>query len=317
MKIFVSWSGERSRAVASALKKWLPDVIQSLDVWMSAHDIDAGAKWNTELDAILQSANFGILCLTAENQTAPWLLYEAGALAKIPKIARVIPYLAGLSPTDVQFPLAQFQGVQADREGTYRLLLSINDAGALGIGPEKLERAFVRWWPDLEKELGAVPPSEKEPALRRTDRHLLEEILGLLRSSAQHADKSLRSFSWSTGPSRFLGDVAEADGTISIDTRPLFGKSGGQWQMEYYPRQHVSDFLDTVYGLLNQGDGYVLPYTYGDVWLLDEPKSGHRFDNIGIEYCHSHGKKRDKRSIASVGIARGAELSVVAAGQKA
>ena len=310
MKIFVSWSGERSKPVASALKRWLPDVIQTLDVWMSAHDIDAGAKWNGELDAILQSSNFGILCLTAENQSAPWILFEAGALSKTPKIARVIPYLVGLNPTDVQFPLAQFQGVQADKDGTYRLLQSINEAGSLGISPEKLERAFARWWPDLDKELGKVPTPDKKTAHRRTDRDLLEEILGLLRSGARRAAKGAQHLFSSADLDYTAEDADYATGGLFIDSRPFFGKTGKEFMMIYKPQQTVSDFLDEMWGVLNK-HGRVPAFTYGDLWLLEEPKSGHRFDDIGIEYCRSGGATRDHRPIESMGILEGAKLVVV------
>jgi len=34
MKVFVSWSGDRSKVVAESLSKWLPDVFQDLTIWM-------------------------------------------------------------------------------------------------------------------------------------------------------------------------------------------------------------------------------------------------------------------------------------------
>src|SRR5579859_5009320 len=98
MKIFISWSGESSRKIAIALKEWLPDVFVLLDTatWMSEHDIDAGARWAHRLSQVLEEAKFGIICLTRENQKSPWVLFEAGALAKSVQESRVIPYLIGM-----------------------------------------------------------------------------------------------------------------------------------------------------------------------------------------------------------------------------
>lgn len=39
MKIFVSWSGELSRQIAEVLKKWIPCIIQSVEVFFSPEDI--------------------------------------------------------------------------------------------------------------------------------------------------------------------------------------------------------------------------------------------------------------------------------------
>src|SRR4051812_6219646 len=82
LKVFISWSGERSKAVAEALKEWLPVIFQDLDAWVSSHDIKAGERWESEIGGQLETTDLGILCLTGDNLTAPWLLFEAGSLAK-------------------------------------------------------------------------------------------------------------------------------------------------------------------------------------------------------------------------------------------
>ena len=48
MKIFISWSGERSRTVATALRNWLPYIFQDADPWVSSRDINAGSRWEAE-----------------------------------------------------------------------------------------------------------------------------------------------------------------------------------------------------------------------------------------------------------------------------
>ena len=82
MKIFISWSGERSRAAASVIRKWLPMFFHSAQTWMSEGDISPGTRWGVILGRALEGANFGILCLTKENTESKWLHFEAGALAR-------------------------------------------------------------------------------------------------------------------------------------------------------------------------------------------------------------------------------------------
>ena len=82
MKIFISWSGERSQKIAELFKDWIQCVIQAAKPWISSHDVDRGALWYTEISKTLADSQFGILCLTPENKTEPWILFEAGALAK-------------------------------------------------------------------------------------------------------------------------------------------------------------------------------------------------------------------------------------------
>ncbi|HEX2208894.1 MAG TPA: toll/interleukin-1 receptor domain-containing protein [Longimicrobium sp.] len=189
MDIFISWSGDRSRFVASALKTWISDVFLDVRPWMSAHDIEAGARWGAELEAKLEASNFGILCLTPENLDAAWLLYEAGSLAKAVSKARVVPYLVELKATDVAGPLAQFQGVAADTEGTFKLLQAVDALREQPLEGERLRRQFEKWWPDLEAQLGSIPPPPPGTPVQRSDRALLEEILEGIRRLQRPSNK--------------------------------------------------------------------------------------------------------------------------------
>ena len=107
MKIFISWSGKRSRAVAKALNDWLPKVIQAVKPFYSP-EIEKGTKSVEEINSSLEGTSFGIICLNKENLESPWIHYEAGALSKTDG-ARIWTLLHNLNHSDVAQPLAQFQ----------------------------------------------------------------------------------------------------------------------------------------------------------------------------------------------------------------
>jgi hypothetical protein len=168
MKVFISWSGTRSKAVAKRLRDWLPDVIQDVQPWMSATDIDAGARWGQKVQGELQESRFGIICLTKTNQTAPWILFEAGALAKSIEGTFVCPYLIDLEPSELlPGPMTQFQAKRANEQDTLDLVRTINQAREERLPTEKLERAFTRWWPDLAQEIKALPEDDGPAAAPR------------------------------------------------------------------------------------------------------------------------------------------------------
>jgi len=128
MKIFLSWSGPKSQLVAEMLREWIPCAIQKADPWMSAKDIEKGARWSSDIAEQLNDAQCGIICLTPENAKAPWVLFEAGALSKSVEKAYVCPYLVGLRSTDPSGPLVQFQVAVANRDDTFELVKTLNRA---------------------------------------------------------------------------------------------------------------------------------------------------------------------------------------------
>jgi hypothetical protein len=73
MKVFISWSGDKSRNVAVALRDWLPSVINGIQPFVSSKDIHAGTRWQQEIADQLDTTNFGVVCVTKENQLSPCL----------------------------------------------------------------------------------------------------------------------------------------------------------------------------------------------------------------------------------------------------
>jgi len=182
MDIFISWSGPRSGAVAEALKKWLPMIVNAFKPWLSSADIDKGARWSTDVAAKLQAAKAGIICLTPGNLSAPWILFEAGALSKTLENTFVCPLLVDLEPSDVTGPMAQFQATRATKDEMLKLLRTLN--GGLkeaALPAAQIEEAFDVWWPKLEAELRKLPAEGHAQRPQRTDRELLEELVDTVR----------------------------------------------------------------------------------------------------------------------------------------
>ena len=184
MRIFLSWSGSKSGQVAQVLRDWLPAVIQAARPYFSPDDIAKGVRWSTDVAAELQESKVGILCVTADNLTAPWLMFEAGALAKSLDRARVIPLLVDVEPSALVGPLSQFQAAKCDRVDVNRMIKVINEQlGAAALEDDVLNSVFEKWWPDLESKISAIRSQSDsgKKATVRTDREILEEVLDLVR----------------------------------------------------------------------------------------------------------------------------------------
>jgi hypothetical protein len=174
----LSWSTERSKAAATALRGWLPRMIQRCAPWMSAEDVHAGKRWRRETAQALNTVKVGVVCATRDNLDRRWLNYEAGALSvRLPQEERVIVYCLDLSPADCGDPLSDFQGVTADEAGTLKLVRSINAAMDEQIKDTDLEELFKVMWPGLKAELDKIPPSSTKAPPQRPDREVLDEIL--------------------------------------------------------------------------------------------------------------------------------------------
>lgn len=199
MKVFISWSGKVSQRAAMVIKSWLPIIIQSVEPWMSSKDIDAGTRWNAEIAKELDAAKVGIIVVTHKNLNAPWLNFEAGAIAKAVDESRCIPFLFEMNKRDLTSPLNQFQAVsyekgdEKNKEEFRKILDSVNTASIVKstdkqlLTTEVLNRAFEMSWPKIEEELSALTAEafslETEAAPKpRPQEEILEELLQLSRN---------------------------------------------------------------------------------------------------------------------------------------
>ena len=180
MKVFLSWSGNRSQKIANLLSDWLSCVIQSSRPWISTRDIDRGSLWFSEIHDQLKDTSVGVICLTQENKDRPWILFEAGALAKGLSTARVCTLLIDLEPKDIEDPLAQFNHTFPTKESMNALVKTLNSALASnGLDPRILEQVFETYWPAFEEQFSQIMEETKpsHPAKPRPKEDLLSEIL--------------------------------------------------------------------------------------------------------------------------------------------
>lgn len=241
MRVFISWSGSTSRSVAEALAEWLPKVVQGIEPFVSAKDIDKGANWTVELANELESTEFGIICLAPDNLLSPWLNYETGAITRSVS-SRVCPVLFNVRKEDVKPPMAQLQLTSIELEEFVLLINSVNKAAGGPLSAPAAREAVEVWWPRLEAELAkiAVPKvsgreetsAPAEPAQPQPDvTEMFEEMLSRMRSldsrvrrleprpgPSQNVRSAARSTSSKHRPAvRFLTDSIEQAGILAFD----------------------------------------------------------------------------------------------------
>ncbi|OXM84577.1 toll/interleukin-1 receptor domain-containing protein [Paenibacillus rigui] len=184
MKVFISWSGERSKKVGELLDEWLQCVLQAVDPWMSSKDIDRGSLWFSEINDQLKDTSIGVVCLTRENLNKPWILFEAGALAKGLNSTRVCTLLIDLESTDISDPLAQFNHTLPTQSSIWGLVRTINSSlGERSLKERVLENVFMTYWPQFEERFNAILSEvpDTSPEVRRNNDDILVELLQVTR----------------------------------------------------------------------------------------------------------------------------------------
>ena len=181
VKIFVSWSGQRSQALAEALRDWLPLVLHYVKPWLSKADIQAGERWSVEVAKELQESNFGIICVTKDNLSSPWILFESGAIAKSMEDGRVIPLLLDLDFKEISGPLAQFQAKKVEKQSIRELIFDLNKAAPSAEPEARLGQIFDPLYTSLEEKISKIPASGSQKQ-NRPQGEILEELVAGIRN---------------------------------------------------------------------------------------------------------------------------------------
>jgi TIR domain len=206
-KVFISWSGDLSNKLADAVRQWLPGVLQFVKPYFTPSDIEKGTKWASDIAGELESSDIGIICLTKENLSKPWILFESGALSKNLDNSRVCTLLFGIDTTDLKGPLTTFQTTRFEKNDFKKLVRTINNTGGDSkLDDPILDQVFEMWWERLETQINEIIGNHKnndEPE-HRTERDILEEILELSRLGAMK-----RSREYEISPN-ILMDLAES-----------------------------------------------------------------------------------------------------------
>lgn len=191
MKVFLSWSGNRSKEVASLLSEWLCCVIQAARPWISTRDLDRGSLWFGEINDQLKDTTVGIICLTQENKSRPWILFEAGALAKGLSTSRVCTFLIDLEPKDIEDPLAQFNHTFPTSESIFSLVKTLNSTlGANCLDTRVLDQVFKTYWPQFEQKFQEVLSQTDSPG--PTKPRPKEDVLGEILENTRAMSSRIR-----------------------------------------------------------------------------------------------------------------------------
>jgi hypothetical protein len=274
MKVFLSWSGEVSHKVASALHQWLPYMIQPVKPFLSSVDISKGERWRDVLSQELKDAKYGIVCVTAHNVEKPWMNFEAGMLSNFFERSCLTPLLFRVNSSDVVGPLGQFQSAVCEKSDVLNLIHSINyQLGPNQLDHEVLRRTFEIWWKELEKELNKIPLTVmNETQTNYTWLYVREDLplhdlkatesLWIVTSSPfDHATSEntqklvMENVSRGVKYRYFFPDNAERDRPVREQLEEMKRSSNGQLEYHFFEKGHFDKLVASDYIIINPETG--------------------------------------------------------------
>lgn len=132
-KVFISWSKSPAREIAEALKELMEKIFPDPNISFFVSSADkggthAGDRFRSILDSNLETSNYGILILTKNNYSQPWIMFESGALSKDSQISKIVPVFFNRDKNNLEEPLKPFNNIQFKKDDFEQLAYSIKMA---------------------------------------------------------------------------------------------------------------------------------------------------------------------------------------------
>jgi hypothetical protein len=157
---------------------------------MSDEEIQSGTRWSEVIGSALNEMDYGLICVTRSNQAAPWLMFEAGALAKRLDTAHVVPLCIDLAPSDITSPLQIFQGRKLDKDGMQRIVRELHEMSDNPMSLENVDQVFEALWARLDEAIkDATKPGVDLVKAPRTPDDMLAELVTRVRALQQESDR--------------------------------------------------------------------------------------------------------------------------------
>lgn len=166
LKIFISWSKNKSREIALEVKDFFEGLFHnSIELWMSSDSIEYGSTFIIDINDALRKSDCCIAIITEENINSSWIMYEIGAIAGKSYFSSdnldtkaVIPIIFdGID--DKKFsnsPINQFQRLRFGKESIFNLSKQLNKRVGIYSSETSLEKQFNLNWNGLLKGVERV-----------------------------------------------------------------------------------------------------------------------------------------------------------------
>ena len=173
MQIYISWSGQTSFRMARLLRELIKEVLPDQEPWVSAEDIEEGARWSPDLIRILDQSTFCIICADPTNFLSHWLHFEAGAIVKVTSKWHIRIYLNELKPGDLKGPFRQFQSVKLEKNDTRRMFEDLHaNYEEESITHLEMMARFEDAWPGFQEKVNQL---KAESSVKTDDGKVSEE----------------------------------------------------------------------------------------------------------------------------------------------
>lgn len=225
MRVFISWSGTRSKETARLLHWFLPQVLNDVDPWMSDEDLNVGNQWGNEIVQQLNESSFGIICVTPGNVNRPWLNFEAGAISKSvgDELSRVAPFLIGMvSKNELTGPLSRYQAIQPNHDDVWKLIQALNSSLSRPRTIAAAQESLDVWWPKFYEKYQIVESSKPASHIReRTDSAKIDEMLEIVRGLSRSRDLGVAHAGVVEATSTYLDAPRKSSLSILSEIRQL------------------------------------------------------------------------------------------------